>query len=357
LKYSISNTIAAALLCTIAPTFADAATATWSTLSGEAPKVIGHRGAPAYLPENSLPGYELAAEMDADVVETDVQLTRDGQLVVMHDSTLARTTDIATKFPPRNGNYYVSDFTLAEIKTLTLSPTGSAEYTYPGFTPSTTYEVPTLGELLDTLTAYNTAHGTDVGLLTEVKGTYSPEANTKVIEVMVEKGYAAAEANSSVQSFDFSNVEEMSGLIDAAGAELDVYQLGSAGLVGADWYVSGTRSLLDLAAYVDGVAVTYGSLSEAFISAAHDLGLEVFGWTFRPADLAGTETMIASFLDWGLDGFITDNSDLVGEAIAISGYGSGPAPVPLPASLPLLMAGSGAVAFVARRNKRTARAA
>jgi glycerophosphoryl diester phosphodiesterase len=58
-----------------------------------APLVIAHRGASAVAPENTLAAFRLAAEQGADAVELDVDLTRDGQLVVMHDATIDRTTD------------------------------------------------------------------------------------------------------------------------------------------------------------------------------------------------------------------------------------------------------------------------
>src|SRR5436189_1620466 len=55
--------------------------------------VVAHRGASAYRPENTMPAYELAVEQGADAIELDVHLTADGQLAVIHDETLERTTD------------------------------------------------------------------------------------------------------------------------------------------------------------------------------------------------------------------------------------------------------------------------
>jgi glycerophosphoryl diester phosphodiesterase len=73
------------------------------------PLVIAHRGASAERPENTLSAFERAAELGAPWVELDVQLTRDDQLVVIHDSTLDRTTD---------GHGGVRDHTLAELERL-----------------------------------------------------------------------------------------------------------------------------------------------------------------------------------------------------------------------------------------------
>lgn len=71
------------------------------------PLVIAHRGASAYAPENTLAAFQLAADQDADAIELDVDLTRDGHLVVMHDVTIDRTTD---------GHGRVADLTLEEIR-------------------------------------------------------------------------------------------------------------------------------------------------------------------------------------------------------------------------------------------------
>lgn len=87
--------------------------------------LIAHRGASAYAPENTLPAYRLALRQGADYVEQDLQITRDGVLVCLHDLTLERTTDVAKVFPGRfrkepggTRRWYVSDFTLAEVKQL-----------------------------------------------------------------------------------------------------------------------------------------------------------------------------------------------------------------------------------------------
>ena len=71
--------------------------------------IMGHRGASAYEPENTLRSIRTALAMGVAAVEIDVQLTRDGELAVIHDSTVDRTT---------NGKGAVRDYTLAELKNL-----------------------------------------------------------------------------------------------------------------------------------------------------------------------------------------------------------------------------------------------
>lgn len=82
-----------------------------------APLVIAHRGARGHAPENTLEAATLGHAVGADLWELDVNYSSDGQLVVMHDDTLVRTTNVQHLFPSRP-SYRVCDFTLAELKTL-----------------------------------------------------------------------------------------------------------------------------------------------------------------------------------------------------------------------------------------------
>ena len=95
------------------------------------PKIFAHRGASSYAPENTLPAFALAASQGADGIELDVHLTRDGQLVVIHDETLERTT---------NGSGWVKDHTLAQLQQL------RADNHTPGFADAS---IPTLEQVLE----------------------------------------------------------------------------------------------------------------------------------------------------------------------------------------------------------------
>ncbi|WP_310551231.1 glycerophosphodiester phosphodiesterase [Paenibacillus glufosinatiresistens] len=107
-----------------------------STKKGEmdAMKIWGHRGAYSSAPENTLEGFQRAVEMGADGVELDIQLTKDKEIVVIHDETVDRTS---------NGHGWVKDMTLAEIKKLNFNKSGRSK---PLF-----MEVPTLSEVLELL--------------------------------------------------------------------------------------------------------------------------------------------------------------------------------------------------------------
>ena len=125
---------------------------------------IGHRGARAYAPENTLASFKKALEIGVDAVELDVRKTKDNQLVVIHDADVKRTTN-------REG--LVSEFTLKEIQSLDA---GSGE------------KIPTLEETLDFL-------GKKVKILIELKETGVEE---QVLKIVHQKGL---EKNVVITSF------------------------------------------------------------------------------------------------------------------------------------------------------------
>lgn len=96
--------------------------------------VIAHRGASAHAPENTLPAFTLALEQGADGIEFDVQLSKDGQVVVIHDHDLARTTD---------GQVKVNATTLTDLKKL-----DAGGWFGPEFQAA---QIPTLTETLETI--------------------------------------------------------------------------------------------------------------------------------------------------------------------------------------------------------------
>jgi len=100
-------------------------------------KVWAHRGASAYAPENTIPAFRLAMEQGADGIELDVQLSRDGKLVVIHDEWVDRTS---------NGKGRVVDMTCQELKRLDFS-CGMQNYAFT--------RIPTLKEVYGLLRSSN----------------------------------------------------------------------------------------------------------------------------------------------------------------------------------------------------------
>jgi glycerophosphoryl diester phosphodiesterase len=127
--------------------------------------LIAHRGASSYAPENTLVAYELAIKQGADLVEQDLQITKDGILICSHDTTLEATTNVEEVFPDRfkerdvkgkKVKYWpIYDFTLAEIKKLKTGSRTEGEF------PTTS--IPTWQEAIDTIRG-------KAGLCPETKG-------------------------------------------------------------------------------------------------------------------------------------------------------------------------------------------
>ncbi|HEX6972297.1 MAG TPA: glycerophosphodiester phosphodiesterase family protein [Limnochordia bacterium] len=143
------------------------------------PLVIAHRGAPLRAPENTLRAFQIAVEEGADGIELDVQLSRDGVPVVMHDASVDRTT---------TGTGRVSDLTAAELRALVIPARGGGEE-----------RVPTLADVL-------AAVGPTVFLDIELKAP-SPAADS-ARQALIEAALAAlGEAGWTTERFFISSFD------------------------------------------------------------------------------------------------------------------------------------------------------
>ena len=159
---------------------------------------IAHRGASHQAPENTVAAVRAAVQLGADMVEVDVQRSRDGALVLMHDTTLLRTTDARRVFPHR-APWRVGDFTLAELRRL-----DAGSWKSPAFA----------GEPVPTLTEVVTAvRGAGTGLVVELK---SPGLHPGIVSDLVStcatlpelSGAAPGSGRLVVQSFDFAAMKD-----------------------------------------------------------------------------------------------------------------------------------------------------
>ncbi|MGO5065841.1 glycerophosphodiester phosphodiesterase [Clostridium sporogenes] len=126
-------------------------------------KILAHRGASAYAPENTMVAFKKAIDMNADGIELDVHLSKDGYIVIIHDEKVDRTT---------NGKGEVKDFTLDELKKLDAGFWFSDEYKGE--------RIPTLEELLKLI------NDTNIYLNIEIKAGYRiyPNIEEKVIDII-----------------------------------------------------------------------------------------------------------------------------------------------------------------------------
>lgn len=312
------------------------------TLNGQAPLVIAHRGASGYLPEHTLAGYELAIKMGADYIEPDLQLTKDGHLVAMHDSTLNRTTDVASKLGTRNGGYRVADYTLAEIKQLTVKPTGTAKISYPGFTPSSAdpLRIPTFDEVLALAQSQSAKIGRTVGIYPEAK-IADPRMEDKILATLQSFGYGKSSDKVFIQSFSLDTLKSIRAKQDALGMSIQEVFLGN----------SASASFSDIAKWVNGIgpsinATGANAVSEAYIAAAHAAGLLVHGYTFAQANPELAAAQYDKYFGWGMDGVFSNYTDL-----AYTARAELLAAVPEPSSYALMLGGLAALGFVARRRR------
>ncbi|GAA5644927.1 glycerophosphodiester phosphodiesterase [Vibrio proteolyticus] len=182
------------------------------------PLVIAHRGASGYLPEHTLEAKALAYGMKPDYIEQDVVMTKDDQLVVLHDHYLDRVTDVAERFPDRareDGRYYAIDFTLAEIKTLrvtegfNLDDKGNKVAGFPDRFPmwKSDFTVPTLAEEIELIQGLNKTLGYDIGIYPEIKAPWfhrheGKDISSAVLKVLKQYGYDSEDDKVYLQCFD-----------------------------------------------------------------------------------------------------------------------------------------------------------
>lgn len=285
------------------------------------PLVIAHRGASGYLPENTLGSFELAIRMGADYIEPDLQLSRDGELVVMHDETLERTTDVTERFEKRNGAYRVADFALAEVRALTVRPTGTAQAEHPGFTPTSAqpWRVPTFQEVIDL--ARSPAHGREIGLYPEAK-LGDERLEDGILRTLAANGYNE-QSKVFIQSFSDQTLRKLRARQKREQRVYPQLQLGAAltgqggkgrvGIVEKGKVVS-VLEFWEVARFAEGIGVVINEprapLSTHYIRQAHAAGLKVHGWTFKKADPGEAAAEYEHHLQMGLDGLISNFPDL-----------------------------------------------
>jgi glycerophosphoryl diester phosphodiesterase len=322
------------------------------------PLVIAHRGASGYLPEHTLESKVLAFAQGADFIEQDVVMTRDDHLVVIHDLTLERTTDVAALFPGRaraDGSYYVIDFTLEELRQLAVSEgrrqDGQAAYPQRFPVGTSRFGVHTLEEELELIRGLEQSTGRRVGIYPELKSPWFHHQHGKdlasaVLRVLRDHGYRSAADAVFLQSFDHAELRRVHDeLLPALGLDLPLVQLIAENEWresyerGADgeWrpadhtWMRSAEGLRILATVVDGVGPAFAMLltdplattahSNDFVRLAHDAGLLVHPYTFRresaqlPPFADSLGTLLQYFLfDVGVDGVFTDFPDLAVQA-------------------------------------------
>lgn len=303
--------------------------------------VVAHRGASGYLPEHTLESYSLAYGLDADYIESDVCLSKDSVPVIMHDITLDTTTDVAKHYPNRkrgDGHYYVIDFTLKEIKTLSVHERTKEDSTmdpvYAGRFPlnSAHFEVPTLEEYIQLVQGLNKSTGQDKGIYPELKDPKFHTDNGQnigsvVLKVLRKYGYDTPKSKIYLQCFDPTYLRKVR---TEMGAKMNMVQLigEESDCPGANYKkMMSDEGLAKVAEYANGIGPWYQQILDEngkkdkkqvtnpnLVKDAHKHNLVVHPYTFRKDEIPKyvtnvDELMQKFYFEVGVDGLFTDFAD------------------------------------------------
>ncbi|MFS0690326.1 glycerophosphodiester phosphodiesterase family protein [Sporosarcina sp. 179-K 8C2 HS] len=228
---------------------------------------VAHRGASSFAPENTRSAFHKAVELRADYLECDVHLSKDGELVIMHDDKIDRTT---------NGNGYIKDYTLAELKALDAGGRFGDEFRGE--------PIMTLNELLEEF--YD-----QVGLLIELKNPQSyPGIEEKVVSLLMDYDDMSSII---IQSFDVNSMRKINSLLP----EIEV-----AILIHPSESILTAKKLDELTSFASYINFNVSFLSKRMVDNIHERGSKVLVWSKKD------KRLVAKAQKFGVDGIISDFS-------------------------------------------------
>ncbi|WFA05203.1 MULTISPECIES: glycerophosphodiester phosphodiesterase [Bacillus] len=250
---------------------------------------VAHRGASGHAPEHTLLAYELGQKMKGDYIEIDLQMTKDGELVAMHDETLDRTT---------NGTGYVKDYTLEEIKKLDAGSWFNEKYPELAKPVYAGLKVPTLEEVIQRF-------GKSARYYIETK---SPEVydhmEEKLLDILDQYKLTGPNLRSSkviIQSFSPESLK----IIHQANPNIPLVQL--------LWYdkpASITDAELEAyQSYSVGLGMNYDRIDQAYVQKVRSHGLLIHPYTVNEKE------DMKRLLDWGVTGMFTNFPDRLQEVL------------------------------------------
>jgi glycerophosphoryl diester phosphodiesterase len=253
---------------------------------------IGHRGASGYAPEHTIPAYDLALRMGADYIEQDLQLTKDGVLVVLHDDTLDRTARPTAESSPGDCTGLVIEKTLAQIKTCDVGTWFNKTYPLYATPEYVGLKIPTLEEVFQ-------RYGTGVNYYIETKNPgAAPGMEEELLRLMDEYGLtepAEERWQVLIQSFSPASLQK----IHTYNPDLPLIQL----YFGTETSAT-IRATLDVArTYAVGIGPSKSDVDAALVEAAHAHCLDVHPYTVNE-----TKEMEA-LISLGVDGMFTNFPD------------------------------------------------
>lgn len=241
------------------------------------PKIIGHRGAAAYAPENTLEGIRTAADMGIKWVELDVKLTKDQVPIIFHDEDLERIT---------GSSGLIAQTNYEDLRDLDVGLWFGDSFSG--------LHIPTLEEAVDVLLEHN------LGLNLEIKPCPGREKETAEVALDVLSQIWDDHDKLLISSFQHVSLE----------AALDVARDWARGLlIGGDELPENWRELAD---YLDVKTINIGSrlITPDLVADIHDLDLQCLVYTVNDPEEA------RMFQDWAVDALFSDAPDVIEDGLA-----------------------------------------
>nr|WP_269468715.1 glycerophosphodiester phosphodiesterase [Alteromonas sp. ASW11-130] len=298
--------------------------------------IIAHRGASGYLPEHTLEATTLAHTQHPSYIEQDVVLTKDDIPIVLHDIYLDNVTNVAQKFPERaraDNRYYVIDFTLKEIRSLSVHERKNAhgKQVFPDRYQGSHahFTVATLAEHLELIAQLNHQTQRSIGIYPEIKAPawhrqQGKDISAITLSVLNDFGYLNNASAIILQCFDFNEIKRIREELGFEGKLVQLIGAQNLAILGS------AQSIKSLAEIADGVgpsfyqlldkdALSQGNIKpQDWIIQAKRNGLLIHPYTLRADQLPSgmsleQVTTILSKLQ--VDGVFTDHVPLVKAAL------------------------------------------
>ncbi|BCD23578.1 glycerophosphoryl diester phosphodiesterase [Bacillus cereus] len=240
-------------------------------------KNIAHRGASAYAPEHTIAAYKLGQQLKGDYIEIDLQMTKDGYLVAMHDETLNRTT---------NGTGLVKEHTLEELKQLKADSSFNEKHPNLAKKEYENAKVPTLEEVIEVF-----GHDANYYIETKSPDEY-PGMEEKLLEII---NHYEIQDKVIIQSFSEESLQKIHNL----NINIPLVQLLS--------YKKAVQltelEIKKYKTYCIGLGMNYKYIDSAYVKKIKKHGLEVHPFT------VDNEQDMKRLLLWGVDGIFTNYPD------------------------------------------------
>ncbi len=246
-----------------------------SATTGDLRKIdnVAHRGATGYAPENTLAAFDKGVEMKSDYIEIDVQRSKDGELVVIHDTTVDRTTD---------GTGYIKDLTFEQLRQLDAGSWKGEQFTGE--------KIPSFSEILD-------RYRGKTGILIELKAPeLYPGIEEQVTQELTQRNLDRPNNEKIIiQSFNFESMKKMNTLLPNVPI----------GVLTSSKAHTAPEALKEFSAYADYFNPSYGIVTKELVAEVHGLGMKISSWTVRSQEAADF------LIEMGVDAIITDYPDYV----------------------------------------------